>query len=112
MGRSRKTIPAAMRREIIERDGNRCVYCGIRSGQLTFPGPFRAVIHVDHVYPDSRGGDTQPWNLVCSCSRCNMCKSNRTPKEAGLSMDFLPEGWVYDGEIYNPSHFEEPDGVA
>jgi hypothetical protein len=41
-----------------------------------------------------------------------MSKSDRTPKEAGLSMDFLPEGWVYDGEIYNPSHFEEPDGVA
>jgi hypothetical protein len=41
-----------------------------------------------------------------------MSKSNRTPEEAGLSMDFLPEGWVYGGEIYNPSHFEEPDGVA
>lgn len=42
-----------------------CVYCGGASE------------HIDHVVPLSRGGRHSIGNLVPSCAKCNMAKSNK-----------------------------------
>ena len=42
-----------------------CAYCG---GEGT---------SIDHVIPKSKGGSDDTKNLVCSCLRCNMQKTNR-----------------------------------
>ena len=42
-----------------------CVYCG------------KASEHIDHVVPLSRGGRHSIGNLVPSCAKCNMAKSNK-----------------------------------
>lgn len=69
-------IPDSLRRQVIERDGFRCRYCGetVNRPQL------------DHVTPESRGGPTSLNNLVVSCKRCNSAKGPRTPDEAGMAL--------------------------
>lgn len=67
----RETIPAYVRREVLERDGACCVYCG------SVDGPF----HLDHVIPASRGGASRVDNLVVACLPCNLSKGAKTPSE-------------------------------
>ncbi|HLR24388.1 MAG TPA: HNH endonuclease [Fodinibius sp.] len=67
------------RHNIFKRDANTCQYCGV-SRNLT----------IDHVLPRSRGGGDSWENLVTACDSCNVQKGNRTPKEAGMSLDHKP----------------------
>jgi len=66
------------RRNIYERDGYRCMYCGVkfRKEQLNF----------DHVIPRDKGGQTTWENIVCACIPCNTRKANRTPVQAGMTL--------------------------
>lgn len=68
-----KEVPLT-RKNILERDGHVCQYCG-KPGQT-----------VDHVFPRSRGGEDSWTNCVCACSECNRKKASRTPKEAGMPL--------------------------
>lgn len=54
----------------------RCAYCGTTEGQ----------IEVDHIIPQSRGGTDRRSNLVLACATCNARKGDRTPQEAGMSL--------------------------
>lgn len=36
--------------------------------------------HVDHVTPLAKGGTNYPNNIVCSCPRCNLKKSDKLPE--------------------------------
>lgn len=53
---------------------DRCFYCNaiLRKGRDT---------HVDHVLPYDYVGNTDMWNLVLACQRCNSTKSNKIPSE-------------------------------
>ncbi len=66
------------RKNILERDGHVCQYCGK-------PGST-----VDHIMPRSRGGKDAWENCVCACGICNRLKSNQTPKEAGMLLRSHP----------------------
>jgi hypothetical protein len=57
-GRRSRTIPPALRRAVIRRDGNRCVIDGCDS---------RNRLQVHHIIPWSRGGPTDPENLMTVC---------------------------------------------
>ena len=59
-------IPLNLRRRVIERDGLRCVYC---DDDLT-----NSQIHIDHVIPESQGGETTYNNLQVTCRKCNLSK--------------------------------------
>jgi CRISPR/Cas system Type II protein with McrA/HNH and RuvC-like nuclease domain len=67
------------RNRIFKRDGHECIYCGSKK-DLT----------LDHVIPKSRGGGNTWINLVTSCFKCNVRKSNRTPDEAKMIMRSVP----------------------
>ncbi len=54
------------RERIFERDGHRCVYCG-----LSYPAD---ELTLDHVQPRVRGGDHSDGNLVACCRACNVAK--------------------------------------
>src|SRR5271167_4440970 len=56
------------RDEIFQRDGCRCVYCG-----LTFEPD---ELTVDHVQPRVRGGDRSGGNVVTACAACNTAKGH------------------------------------
>ncbi len=66
------------RKNILERDGHVCQYCG---------GPGSTV---DHIQPRSRGGEDSWTNCVCACGPCNRSKNNQTPKEAGMMLRCPP----------------------
>lgn len=67
------------RSRIYKRDGHECVYCGSKKS-----------LTLDHVIPKSRGGSNDWTNLVTSCVKCNLKKSNRTPEEARMTMKHKP----------------------
>jgi 5-methylcytosine-specific restriction endonuclease McrA len=64
------------RKNILRRDGHRCMYCGASSISLT----------VDHIIPKSRGGEDSWENLVSACLRCNNRKGSQTPDEAEMPL--------------------------
>jgi CRISPR/Cas system Type II protein with McrA/HNH and RuvC-like nuclease domain len=69
----------ANRTRIYKRDNHQCVYCGSNKN-----------LTLDHVMPKSRGGSNDWTNLVTSCFKCNLKKSNRTPEEAKMVMRHKP----------------------
>jgi len=70
---SKQHIPRNLRQRIIERDGLWCVYC---DEDLT-----DAEIHMDHVIPESQGGETTYNNLQVTCRKCNLAKGVLTESE-------------------------------
>jgi hypothetical protein len=65
--------------DILRRDGFRCRYCGVQSGE--------AELHVDHLRPRAEGGTDHPSNLVTACAECN------GGKRAKLVEADSPAGW-------------------
>ncbi len=76
--RNRATIPPAMRRAVLARDGHRCRVEGC--GRARF-------LEVHHLIPRSEGGENRPENLVTLCSSCH-----RLLHERGLAEGALAEG--------------------
>jgi 5-methylcytosine-specific restriction endonuclease McrA len=71
----KKVISPGLRREVYERDTYACRYCGARK-DLT----------LDHVVPESKGGEATAGNLVTCCKFCNSKKGTRTLDEAGMTL--------------------------
>ncbi|MFW0783532.1 HNH endonuclease [Gordonia sp. CPCC 206044] len=67
---------------ILRRDQWICAYC---------EGPADTV---DHIVPQSRGGQSTYGNQVAACKSCNGFKANRTPRQAGMALRHAP--FVYD----------------
>lgn len=63
-------VAVGLRFNVFRRDGFRCRYCGrsVDDG---------AVLHADHVIPESKGGPTTLENLVTACRECNIGKSDK-----------------------------------
>ena len=70
---TKQRIPLNLRRRIIERDGLHCVYCDEDLSS--------AEIHMDHVIPESRGGETNYNNLQVTCRKCNLAKGVLSEEE-------------------------------
>ena len=69
--RTRREISDRQRFRILVRDGFRCKSCG--ASPLKESG---VELHVDHILPWSKGGETEDENLECKCKQCNLGKSN------------------------------------
>jgi 5-methylcytosine-specific restriction endonuclease McrA len=64
-----------------------CVYCG------------QEATTVDHIVPlNYYGGGYEKTNLVAACRSCNSTKKDRTPSEAKMDMNYLPDGYLFDGD--------------
>lgn len=70
-----KQVPLS-RRNVLQRDGHVCQYCGFAGEPLS----------IDHVLPRSRGGADVWENVTTACLPCNVRKGNRTPREAGMAL--------------------------
>lgn len=70
-----KPLPLT-RRNLFQRDGHRCQYCGFSGDRLS----------IDHVLPRSRGGSDSWENVTTACLPCNVRKGNRTPREADMPL--------------------------
>lgn len=65
----RKNISKKTRFEVFKRDSFKCQYCGESAPDT--------ILHVDHIFPVSLGGDNSILNLITSCKNCNLGKSDR-----------------------------------
>lgn len=69
--RTRRDISDRLRFSILLRDGFSCQSCGLS------PLKDRGIeLHVDHIIPWSKGGETIPANLQTKCRKCNLGKGN------------------------------------
>jgi len=86
-------IPAAVRRLVVERAGNRCEYCLLPADLAFFPH------EVDHVIAEKHGGQTEAGNLAFACWRCNRHKGSDLgsfdPQTQNFSLLFNPRGHVW-----------------
>lgn len=71
--------------------GYPCRYCG------------RPAQALDHVWPQSRGGDDHPNNLVPACTSCNSIKGTRS---------ILGDACPHCGTIRHPGDVDTPTGFA
>ena len=62
----REAIPVAVRREVWQRDGGRCVDCGSRER-----------LEYDHIIAVVNGGSNTARNLELRCEKCNRTKGAR-----------------------------------
>ena len=69
--RTNRNISDRMRFRILSRDGFTCQSCG--ASPITKRG---IELHVDHIMPWSKGGETTDDNLESKCKRCNLGKGN------------------------------------
>lgn len=73
--RTSRNISDRMRFRILSRDGFTCQSCGAS------PIKKRGVeLHVDHIIPWSKDGETVEENLQTKCSQCNLGKGNAFDK--------------------------------
>lgn len=85
-------VSAALRREVVERAGNRREYCRLPAAVAFYPH------EVYHVIPEKHGGATGTGNLAFSCWRCNRHKGSDLasfdPETEELSPLFNPRTQV------------------
>ena len=69
--RTSRNISDRMRFRILMRDGFACKSCGASPTKT-----LGLELHVDHIIPWSKGGETVPENLGTKCKQCNLGKGN------------------------------------
>lgn len=67
--RARSQMTDKLRYSILKRDGKKCKICGRSAAD-------GVKLHVDHIVPVSKGGETVPSNLQTLCETCNWGKSD------------------------------------
>lgn len=78
---TKKAISAKVRRQVLDRDGRRCVVCGIGAGEPYPDDPTKhARLTLGHFVADSLRGVNDPANLRTECSRCNEPAKEEAPR--------------------------------
>lgn len=62
------------KKNVLIRDGFKCVYCGAENIRLT----------IDHIVPKSKGGKSSFENCVASCRECNLKKGDKKCSEVKI----------------------------
>ena len=69
--RTSRNINTRLRFKVMKRDNFKCCACGASPAKDP-----TIELHVDHIIPWSKGGETEIDNLQTLCSKCNLGKSN------------------------------------
>lgn len=81
-------IPSDLRRQVISRAKNTCEYCHLsQKGQ-------EATFHIDHILPESSGGETVLENLALACVSCSLRK--------GAKQIIVDSETMQEVQIFNP----------
>ncbi len=91
---SKISIPQVLRQQVAKRSLYRCVYC--QTQEIVAGAKFT----VDHIIPESLGGQTKLENLCLACWDCNLIKGQRIaahdPKEDKMIALFHPNKQLWD----------------
>jgi len=69
--RQSRDVRKGLRYKILERDNSTCKMCGASPRKDP-----EVTLHIDHIIPSSKGGDSSPENLQTLCQACNLGKFN------------------------------------
>lgn len=69
--RTSRNINVRIRFQVLKRDNFRCCACGASPAKDS-----SVELHVDHIIPWAKGGETEIDNLQTLCSKCNIGKSD------------------------------------
>lgn len=70
--RTTRNINLRLRWTVLKRDNFSCIKCGVSPAKDP-----SIILHVDHIIPWSKGGETIIENLETLCEKCNLGKSNK-----------------------------------
>ena len=105
----RRRISAAVRRQITERDTQRCADC--RSPMIV-----GIPMVIEHIIPLVSGGSSTPDNLCLACYRCNEFKGSRTeaadPIDGKLTVFFHPRLQRWSEHFAWREHGDTMDGLT
>lgn len=90
-----KWIRQDKRLAIYLRDGLCCAYCGetVEDG---------AILTLDHIRPQSKGGSNQASNLITACKRCNSARGNRPVRVfAEAVAEYMDHGMSAEAVVAN-----------
>ena len=73
------------KKNVMIRDGMKCVYCGVKNVRLT----------IDHIVPKAKGGKSTFENTVAACKPCNNKKGSKSCSESRM----YPKTNVYSPTI-------------
>ncbi len=95
---------------LLERQDGQCPYCGCPLFLPRSIHPPQRPKHgrpatFDHVIPRTKGGRTDPENLVLACRECNGAKADLLP------LDFFMTGAARDTERRREEHRRREDSV-
>lgn len=78
---TKKAVSAKVRRQVFDRDGRRCLICGIGAGEPYPDDPKKfARLTLGHFVADSLRGPNDLANLRTECSRCNEPAREEAPR--------------------------------
>lgn len=69
--KTNRDINLRLRFKILQRDNFKCCICGASPAKDS-----SVILHVDHIIPWAKGGETTEENLQTLCSKCNLGKSD------------------------------------
>ena len=95
-GESKRTkIKMTTKKEIVEKQKNKCIYCNCNlDGFIWFEknNAYRKVkIHFDHFISWNYSRDNNKNNLVASCQICNLLKSDKYFQDLSLAKEYILE---------------------
>ncbi len=67
---ARRPVPSTVKTVLYEKQQGTCNGCGEEFAKRN--------LEVDHIFPLSKGGKTEPANLQLLCGHCNRVKGDRT----------------------------------
>lgn len=88
-------IAPQLRQEVAEKSKNRCCYC------LSQQDVSGMKYTIDHIIPESLGGETEVDNLCLACWECNLYKQNRISAIDPETDEQMP--------LFHPNHQEWTD---
>jgi hypothetical protein len=73
--RTRQPLSREVRAAVWQRDGGRCVHCGMTDDESV--ARYGVHLHFDHIVPFSRNGADTVNNIQLRCKQSNLAKGNR-----------------------------------
>jgi 5-methylcytosine-specific restriction endonuclease McrA len=78
--RRRRPLPKRLKKEILDRQDGKCIYCGRAFGEPYWDKKSNKVratrANFDHFFPWASGRQSPPENYVAACGACNRTKSD------------------------------------
>lgn len=78
--------------DVFDRDGWKCMLCGIDTPKAKRGTQDDDAPELDHVIPISKGGEHSHANTQCSCRKCNLFKSNKIVSKETFQLNNVTRG--------------------